>query len=83
MIVLEIGQAQLPLLDVDAAIADVVSKRLLPAIHIDSCDAIACMQQIYGKVEGRGGFARPAFFITHHNDMRTMTRHRCLQISVV
>jgi len=45
------------------------AKALLAAIEIDGRDPLARLHQGNGDVQGYGGFARPALFVTEHNDM--------------
>jgi len=42
---------------------------LLAAIEVNGGDALAGLQQGNGDMQGRGGFARAAFFVAQHNDM--------------
>ena len=48
---------------------NVTGKALLAAIEIDGGDPLARLHQGNGDVQGYGGFARPALFVTQHNDM--------------
>jgi hypothetical protein len=52
-----------------ASVVDVTGKALLAAIEIDGGDPLARLHQGNGDVQGYGGFARPALFVTQHNDM--------------
>src|SRR6478752_3798261 len=52
-----------------APVVDVARKALLAAIEIDGGDPLARLHQGNGDVQGYGGFARPALFVTQHNDM--------------
>src|ERR1700716_1952577 len=54
----------------DATIVDVTGETLLATIEIDGGDTLACLQQGHSNVQGGGGFARTAFLVAQHNDMR-------------
>jgi hypothetical protein len=52
-----------------AAVVNISSKTLLPAIEIDGGDALARLQKGDGNMQRCGGFARPAFLVAQHDHM--------------
>jgi hypothetical protein len=64
-------------LDVEAGTArpgttvvDVTGKALLPAIEIDSGNALTGFHQGNGNMDGGGGFSRSTFLTSKHDDVR-------------
>jgi hypothetical protein len=52
-----------------APVLNIAGEGPLPAVEIDRGHALASFQQRYGNLKGNGRLARPALFVTQHNDV--------------